>query len=149
MAYLFRARDRRLAEQTSRDIGLTLQRDYRTFNPANTIELSNRVPYYLGYVPLNGANYTQLTWVAGSQVSAAFLTLQALLTQLKKGVYQKWQAGTGGNTSIWPVKSINWAWVQALYAFINPYYATWCVTNNQVLPPGTTDWATAWNFNPG
>jgi len=121
-------------EQTERDVALTLQRDYRTFNPQRTTELSNRVPIYTGYLSEDANRYPNISWTAGSEVDSAFGVLQQLLTQLSKGQYQKWPGGGVKNPGIWPVSSINWAWIRSLYAFINPAYATWLTNNNIVVP---------------
>lgn len=136
--YLFRKRDRRLMSQAARDLALTLQRDYRTFNPAKTTELSNRVPLYTGYLSTGANAYPNISWTAGSQVSAAFQTLQQLLTQLSSGSYQGAGAGGISNPAIWPVQSINWKWILSLYAYVNPAYEVWAATN----VPGLPDWST-------
>lgn len=146
--YLFRARDRRLMEQTERDVALTLQRDYRTFNPKKTTQLSNHVPIYTGWLYTKGNNLNTVLWTSGSVVDCAFLVLEQLLTQLSSGSYQKTPAVPRQNPGVWPVDSINYAWIQALYAFVNPAYAAWATTNNLPLPPGTSSWATAWNSAP-
>lgn len=131
-------------EQTERDLALTLQRDYRTFNPAKTTELSNRVPMYSGWLYTPGAPINTVDWVVGSHVNAAFQVLEDLLIDLSKGSYQKAPPATRANPGIWPVASINYAWIQALYAYVNPAYAAWATANNLPLPPGQTDWSTAW-----
>jgi hypothetical protein len=121
-------------EQTARDNALVLQRDYRTFNLIPTTELSNRVPMLTGYIGTPGRGPQNITWAPGSEVDAAFTTLEQLLTQLAQGTYQT-PAKTGGkNPGIWPVKSINWVWIMSLYAYINPAYAAWLVTNNYTIP---------------
>lgn len=128
-------------EQTERDIALTLQRDYRTFDLAKTTQLSNRVTMYTGWSYTSGASLDTVTWFPGSEVSAAFTVLHQLLTQLSVGSYQNVPAVSPANPSIWPVSSINWQWIQSLYAYVNPVYDTWLEDNNIVVP----DWST----NPG
>lgn len=137
--YLFRARDRRLMEQTARDVALTLQRDYRTFDLNTTTELSNRVTIYSGYVGTAGYGPQSVSWTAGTDVDAAFTTLEQLLTQLARGAYQVGSPAGETNKSIWPVASINWTWIMSLYASVNSAYAAWLVANNYTVP----DWATA------
>lgn len=132
--YLFRARDRRLIEQTERDIALTLQRDYRTFNSQKTTELSNRVTIYDGWLSTGVNAYPNISWTAGSEVDAAFTTLQALITQLSMGAYQKGTPPSSTNPGIWPVASINYKWIRSLYAYINPAYAQWLVDNGITVP---------------
>jgi hypothetical protein len=143
MAYQFRARDRRLMEQAERDVALTLQRDYFLFNclatGKKTTELSSREPVYSGYLTTGVNVYPNISWTSGSEVDAAFATLQQLLTQLSKGYYQKPSTPGGKNRGIWPVQSINWAWIQSLYAYINPAYAAWLVTNNITVPSWSTE----------
>lgn len=146
--YLFRKRDRRLMEQTARDVALTLQRDYFAFSGKKTTELSNRVPIYTGYLSTGANAYPNILWTAGSEVAAAFSVLQQLLTQLSLGTYQNWPSSAPKNPAIWPVQSINWPWIRALYAFINPAYASHATTNNFPLPAGTNSWKTAWNSAP-
>jgi|ERR1700722_12873929 len=136
--YLFRKRDRRLMEQTERDVALTLQRDYFLFSGKLTTELSNKVPIYTGYLTTGANAYPNISWQAGSQVDAAFGVLGTLLSQLSKGQYKKNTSGTVHNPGIWPVQTITWAWIQSLYAYINPNYAAWLVTNNIVVPPWST-----------
>lgn len=137
--YLFRSRDRRLMEQTSRDIALTLQRDYRTFNLAETTQLSNRVTIYSGYLSMAPYDYPNISWQDGTTVSSAFLTLEQLLTQLAMGTYQRPTTTDGKNPGIWPVESINWKWIRSLYASINPAYAAWLTANNITVPNWNTD----------
>lgn len=132
--YLFRARDRRLMEQSARDIALSLQRDYRTFNPAKTAELSTRVPIYDGYLSSSVNAYPNVLWIAGSEADVAFTLLEVLLTQLGNGTYQTPQAPGGTNPAIWPPKSVTWQWIRSLYAFVNPAYASWLTGNNVVVP---------------
>jgi hypothetical protein len=138
MAYLFRARDRRLMKQTERDIALTLQRDYRSFNVQKTTELSNRVPIYTGYLSTGGNAFPNISWSPGSQVDAAFTTLEQLLTQLKAGKYQTWPGGGTKNPGIWPVETVNWQWIRSLYAYINPAYAAWLTANSITVPSWTS-----------
>lgn len=121
-------------EQTERDVALTLQRDYFSFSGKKTTELSNHVPIYTGYLTTGANAYPNILWTAGSQVDAAFGTLEQLLTQLSKGQYSKWPTGTVKNPGIWPVATITWAAIRSLYAFINPAYATW-LTNNGITVP--------------
>lgn len=142
--YLYRSRDRRLMEQTARDLALTLQRDYRTFNLSETTTLSNRVPMYTGWLYNKGAPVNTVDWVVGGHVSAVFQVLEDLLIDLSKGSFQQAPPANRANPSIWPVASINYAWIQALYAYVNPVYAQWATTNNLPLPPGQTSWFTAW-----
>ena len=139
MAYLFRARDRRLMEQTERDVALTLQRDYRTFNPKKTTELSNHVPIYTGYLVITPYPNLNLSWSPGSEVDAAFNVLETLLTQLSKGQNQTSPPANRANPGVWPVDTINsptqgWPWLRSLYAFVNPAYAAWLATNNIPYP---------------
>ena len=134
--YLFRARDRRLMEQTERDIALTLQRDYQTFlTGKKTTELSNRVPIYTGYQVITPWPNLNLSWTQGTQVDAAFTTLEQILIQLSKGSYQTAPPANRANQGIWPVDAVNWVWIRSLYASINPAYAAWLTTNNIVVPP--------------
>lgn len=132
--YLFRARDRRLMEQTARDLACMLQRDYRTFDPAKTTQLSNRIPYFTGYLSTGANAFPNISWTAGSEVDNAFLVLQQLLTNLGKGTYQTNQPAGINNPSIFPPSTVNWAWIQSLYAYVNPAYATW-LTNNGITVP--------------
>jgi len=122
-------------EQTARDVALTLQRDYQAFNPKKTTELSTRVPIYTGYLSTGTYAFPNIDWTPGSQVDMAFLTLEQLLTQLAKGSYQTAGNPPGPNQGIWPVQTINWQWIQSLYAYINPTYAAWLVTNGITVPP--------------
>ena len=142
--YKFRSRDRRLLEQTARDVALTLQRDYFAFSGKKTTELSNRVPFYQGYSTGPPNAYPNILWTAGSQVDSAFNVLAVLVSDLSLGTYQVPKTLGGKNPGIWPVASINWNWIQAVYAFFNPAYAAWLVANNVPLPPGTSSWSTAW-----
>lgn len=132
--YLFRSRDRRLMEQTERDLALTLQRDYRTYNLKKTTELSNRVPMYTGYYQTGASAPLDVLWTAGTEVDAAFTVLEQLLKQLSKGSYQTGTPPSSKNPGIWPVASINWVWIMSLYASVNPAYATWLATNNITVP---------------
>lgn len=126
-------------EQTARDIGLTLQRDYFAFSLKKTTELSTKVPIYNGYVVAPPNAYPNILWTAGSEVDSAFQTLWQLLTQLSKGSYQNPPGSGGQNLGVWPVQTINWQWIRSLYAYVNPTYAAWLVTNNITVP----SWSTA------
>jgi hypothetical protein len=133
--YKFRSRDRRLAQQTARDIALSLQRDYFTFSGKKSTEISNRYTLYGGYLS-DGANaYPNVLWVADSEVDWAFNVLETLLVQLASGTYQSDPPSGRKNPSIWPVSSISWQWIQSLYASVNPDYASWLTANNITVPP--------------
>jgi hypothetical protein len=127
-------------EQTERDIALTLQRDYRTFNIAKkTTELSNHVPIYTGYLSTGVNAFPNISWTPGTQVDAAFTALEQLLTQLSKGSYQTSPPSGVANPGIWPVSTITsptegWQWLRSLYAFVNPAYGTWLTNNNIPFP---------------
>jgi len=122
-------------EQTARDIGLTLQRDYNTFNiTKKTTQLSNRVPIYTGYLSAGANAYPNISWAPGSEVDMAFLTLEQLLVQLSKGSYQNPPGAGGVNLGVWPVQTINWQWIRSLYGYVNPTYAAWLVTNGITVP---------------
>jgi hypothetical protein len=133
--YLFRSRDRRLMEQTARDVALTLQRDYRTFNIKKTTQLSTRVTIYSGYLSTGANAYPNISWLPGTPADSAFAVLQQLLSQLAKGAYQTDIITGDDNPGIWPVQSITWPWIQSLYASINTNYAVWLVNNGIMVPP--------------
>lgn len=133
--YLYRARDRRLMEQTARDVSLTLQRDYFAFSLKKTTELSNHVPIYTGYLSTGANAFPNISWSEGTAVDAAFSVLQQLLQQLSQGTYQKPVKTGGKNPGVWPVATISsptegWIWIRSLYAYVNPAYAAWLTTNN-------------------
>lgn len=121
-------------EQTARDIALMLQRDYRTFNPADTTTLSNRQPYFTGYLSTGANAYPNISWVSGSEVDNAFNVLWQLLINLGKGVYQTPVTPGGKNPGLWPPSTAKWQWILSLYAFNNPAYAAWLATNNITVP---------------
>jgi hypothetical protein len=126
-------------EQTERDVALTLQRDYRTFNLKKTTELSNRVPIYTGYLSTGANAYPNISWSPGSEVDAAFNVLETLLTQLSKGQNLTAPPKNRANPGVWPVDTINstnlgWPWIRSLYAFVNPAYAQWLSDNNITYP---------------
>jgi hypothetical protein len=137
--YLFRSRDRRLMEQTERDVALTLQRDYFSFSGKKTTEMSNKVPIYTGYLSTGVNLYPNIFWIPGTQVDAAFSTLEQLLTQLSQGSYQASPPANQANPGIWPVATISsptegWQWLRSLYAYSNPAYADWLTTNGIPYP---------------
>jgi hypothetical protein len=122
-------------EQTARDLACMLQRDYATFNlKKKTTALSNRVPYFTGYLSTGVNLYPNISWTYGNQVADAFTVLQTMLTDLKMGSYQVTAKLNPKNPALWPVKSLRWPWILSLYAYINPGYAAWLAANNITVP---------------
>ena len=136
--YQFRSRDRRLMEQTARDLACMLQRDFRTFQTTKkTTTLSNHVPFFSGYLSSGFNAYPNISWTSGSQVDQAFLVLQSMLTNLMMGQYQTPVTPGGKNPAVWPVHTIKWVWILSLYAYVNPAYAAWASLNGYTLPSWT------------
>lgn len=132
--YKYRSRDRRLMEQASRDLACMLQRDYRTFDPKDTTSLSNRIPYFSGYLSSGANAYPNISWTTGSQVDQAFLVLQQMLENLMIGTYQTPVTAGGKNPGAWPPSTVKWVWVLSVYAYVNPAYAAFATANNFNLP---------------
>lgn len=132
--YAFRARDRRLMEQTARDLSLCLQRDYRSFNPKRTTSLSTRQTFFTGYLNSPPYAYPNIFWTAGSQVDMAFNALEQLINDLNQGQYQTGVVPGPNNPGAWPVATVNWKWIMSLYAYLTPSYATWLTNNGIVVP---------------
>lgn len=122
-------------EQTARNIACMLQRDYTTFNLAKkTTTLSNRIPYFTGYLSTGVNAYPNISWTEGSEVSNAFATLQQLLTNLYAGAYQTGSPPIQKNPGTWPPATAKWLWILSLYAYVNPAYGIWLASNN-INPP--------------
>ncbi len=107
MAYVFRARDRRVLAQSARDLALCLQRDYRTFNPKKTTELSTRTTFFSGYV----GTYPNISYSPGSQVAAALEVLTQMVADLGSGSF-----GPSPNPAIVPPPSVTWPPILGCYA---------------------------------
>ena len=107
MAYVFRGRDRRILAQTSRDLALCLQRDYRTFNLAQkTTQLSTRVTFFSGYT----GTWPNISYSSGSQVASALLVLGQMIADLASGSY-----GPSPNPDIVPPAGVTWGPILAVY----------------------------------
>lgn len=133
--YKYRNRDRRLMEQTARDLACMLQRDYTTFNlPKKTTTLSNRIPYFSGYLSSGANAYPNISWTSGSQVDQAFLVLEQMLGNLMIGTYQTPAVAGGKNPGAWPPQTVKWVWILSLYAYVNPAYSAYATANNLNLP---------------
>lgn len=133
--YQYRNRDRRLMEQTARDMACMIQRDYTTFNLAKkTTTLSNRKPFFTGYLSQGANAYPNISWTSGSQVDQAFLVLEQMLTNLMVGTYQAGTPAGAKNPGAWPPSTIHWVWILSLYAYVNPAYAAYATANNLNLP---------------
>ena len=132
--YKYRSRDRRLMEQTARDIACMLQRDYFTFSGKKSTQLSNKIPFFSGYLSTGVNAYPNISWIPGSEVDAAFGVLQQLLTNLYAGAYQTGSPPIQKNPGTWPPATAKWPWILSLYAYINPAYAAWLTANNIVVP---------------
>ena len=133
--YQYRSRDRRLMEQTARNLACILQRDYSTFNLAKkTTTLSNRVPFFSGYVG-DSTTYPNIGYIPGSEVDNTLTVLYQLLENLSVGTYQQVAAPKIQNPGIWPPSTAKWGVIFGVYAAANPAYLTWLNTNNIAYVP--------------
>ena len=108
MAYLFRGRDRRLLAQTSRDLALCLQRDYRSFNLSKkTTTLSTHVTFFTGYT----GTWPNISYMAGSEVDMALQVLGQMIADLATGSY-----GPSPNPDIVPPASVTWVIILGVYS---------------------------------
>lgn len=125
MPYVFRGRDRRITAQTARDLALCLQRDYRTFNPKKTTELSTRTTFFSGYSGV----WPNIIPTAGSSADQALNVLTQLVADLASGSY-----GPSLNPDIVPPASVTWVWILAAYGGYSETARSMAAEKGLVLP---------------